>query len=260
MSSPQPSSSPARLGAHAAGGLVVSVLASAVIGGAAIAASSWDTTSPTGAGAYVGRVGAQRFVLDTEPTALGLPIWAVVALQVPLWASLAGAVWLAGDRRWATVADRFGVRFARRDAPLGVGAGAVAQLAIVPLLYLVLFRVFDEADVSGPARALTDRAGSVWSVLLLVVGVGLVAPVVEELFFRGLVLRALEPGLGARWALVASSVVFAGVHFQLLQFPALLVFGLIAGTLAQRQGRLGGAIWAHIAFNMVTVVLLVGST
>ena len=73
------------------------------------------------------------------------------------------------------------------------------------------------------------------------------APIIEELFFRGLLMRSIQ----ARWndslALVASSLFFALVHFQPLQIPGLFMFGLIAGTCAQRTGRLGMSIFAHAA-------------
>ena len=42
---------------------------------------------------------------------------------------------------------------------------------------------------------------------------------------------------------------FAAVHLQLLQFPALVLIGLVLGWLTLRTGRLGPAIWAHVAFN-----------
>ncbi len=84
------------------------------------------------------------------------------------------------------------------------------------------------------------------------------SPLVEEVFFRGLVLKALEARWQPRTALVASSLVFGAAHFQPLQFPALVMFGLIAGVLVQRDGRLGRAVWAHVGFNSWTVgVLLV---
>ena len=92
--------------------------------------------------------------------------------------------------------------------------------------------------------------------VLLIVVVVFGAPVVEELFFRGLALRAFERRLGRWVGLVVSSLVFGLVHFQPLQFPALVMFGLIAGWLAQRDGRLGRAIWAHVGFNTWTVGLL----
>jgi len=52
--------------------------------------------------------------------------------------------------------------------------------------------------------------------------------------------------------------VLKGSHHVPLQFPALVMFGLIAGVLVQRDGRLGRAVWAHVGFNSWTVgVLLV---
>jgi membrane protease YdiL (CAAX protease family) len=49
---------------------------------------------------------------------------------------------------------------------------------------------------------------------------------------------------------------FALSHFQLIQFPALFVFGLVVGALAVRFGRLGPSIWTHAGFNLASVVLL----
>ncbi len=82
------------------------------------------------------------------------------------------------------------------------------------------------------------------------------APIVEELFFRGLVLRSLERRFGTVWAVVGSSAIFAATHFEPLQFIALFVFGLVAALLAVRTGRLGPSMFAHLAFNATTVVIL----
>ena len=87
-----------------------------------------------------------------------------------------------------------------------------------------------------------------------------VAPFAEELFFRGLALRAFESRFSSRAAVVCSAVLFATIHLQVLQFPALLLFGLILGALASRNGRLGENICAHAAFNATTVVILATSS
>jgi membrane protease YdiL (CAAX protease family) len=50
--------------------------------------------------------------------------------------------------------------------------------------------------------------------------------------------------------------VFGLVHLQALQFLALTVIGLVLGALTLRTGRLGPAIWAHVAFNGVATALL----
>ncbi|HCW00431.1 MAG TPA: CPBP family intramembrane metalloprotease, partial [Acidimicrobiaceae bacterium] len=48
------------------------------------------------------------------------------------------------------------------------------------------------------------------------------APVAEELFFRGMALRVLEARMARRVALVVSAAFFGLTHFQLLQLPALI--------------------------------------
>ena len=77
-------------------------------------------------------------------------------------------------------------------------------------------------------------------VLLTIVG----APIVEELFFRGLVLRSLRRHIAPPAAIVVSALLFALVHFQVLQFLALAIFGVIAAHIDDtgrppRPGYLG---------------------
>ena len=47
-----------------------------------------------------------------------------------------------------------------------------------------------------------------------------------------------------------------GVSIELLQLPALILFGVVLGVLAERTGRLGPGIVAHATFNAVTVISL----
>lgn len=187
------------------------------------------------------------------------PLWLVAVLQVPLWAGyLVGPIVATRAKGRGPVED-LGARLRRGDILPGLAAGVVAQLVAVPLLYrFVVFR-FVDGDLSAAARDLVDRATSPVGVVLLVLIAGVGAPLIEELFYRGFLLRALERRLGRVGALVVSSVVFAAVHLQALQFPALLLFGLLAGWLYQRTGRLGPAWAAHVAFNLVTIAVLLGS-
>ena len=186
-----------------------------------------------------------------------LPLWAVAILQLPLWLGLAGAAVLASRWRGTGSLDHdFGLRVRGSDVPIGLACGLGAQLVVLPLL-VPLYRLFD-VDTDGlgeQARSLADRADGLGVVLLLlIVVVG--APLFEELFYRGLLLRSLERRMRPLWALLVSSVVFGVVHFQLLELPALTAFGLVAGWLAQRSGRLGAPIFAHVSFNAVAVASL----
>jgi uncharacterized protein len=193
-----------------------------------------------------------------------LPLGMIAVLQIPLWAGYLGVpLWAARTKGQGVVAD-FGLRMERGDVLKGIGAGLGTQLLAIPLLYVLIFAITDalgwefDHDLSAEARELTDKATDVVGIVLLVVIVAVLAPIIEELFFRGLLLRAIEKRSGPTWALWISSLVFGAVHLQVLQFPALTLIGLVLGFgwLTLRTGRLGPAIWAHVAFNGVATATL----
>ena len=187
-----------------------------------------------------------------------LALWATALLQVPLWLALVGtplvATHLKGRR---SLRDDFGLAMRWSDVPLGLGLGLALQVALgvllqvlYPLLGIDLDRVGDSAE--DLAVRATDGPGIV--LLLLIAAVG--APVVEELFYRGLLLRSVQRRFGDAAAVVVPAVVFGLVHFQVFDLVALVLFGMAVGTLALRQGRLGMAIWAHVAFNLTALLSL----
>jgi uncharacterized protein len=153
------------------------------------------------------------------------------------------------------VAD-LGLRFEVRDL-LAFPLGVALQAIVVPLLYWPILQVLDKStdDVSAEARDLVDSASGL-GVLVLVLIVAVGAPVAEELFYRGLVLRSVEKRWSTTVGLVASTVLFGVAHLQGLQLPALLLFGAVAGTLTVRSGRLGPAILCHSGFNACTLFVL----
>ena len=184
------------------------------------------------------------------------PLATVALLQVPFYGAMVGAALWATSRKGSGPVTDLGLRARWADVPLGLVIGFVVQL-FVGLLYLPLFwwTDLDSSDLDKPARELADKAHGA-GVLLLILVVVIAAPIVEEIFFRGLLLRALERRVGTPVAVVLSAAVFAVTHFQLLQLPALFVFGLVAGHLAVRSGRLGPGIIAHLAFNATAVYAL----
>lgn len=221
------------------------------------------------AGYGVGLAGAQ---LVTTAVLLGsgrtledvddLPLSLVFISQTGLWVGLLGVPLVATRLKGRGIVTDLGLRLRLPDLWRGGALGALVQLIAVPLLYWPILELLDKSssDLEGPARELTDRAEGALGVVLLILIVGIGAPVVEEVFYRGLFLRALlKRGLPAWAAIAISSTVFGISHLQLLQLPALVLFGITAGALTVRSGRLGPPIAAHLAFNMVTVVALLAS-
>jgi membrane protease YdiL (CAAX protease family) len=175
------------------------------------------------------------------------------------WASYLIGMWIASQRAGSgsMIAD-YGVTFRWIDLA-GLAVGAVAQLVVIRVVYLPLEALwpdtFTQDRLTENAQDLVDRAGGA-STMLLVAVVVLGAPVVEELFYRGLLQRSLADRFNEGVVLVAVALVFAAVHFRPVEFPGLFAFGLILGWMALRARRLGPAITTHIGFNLTGLLLV----
>lgn len=185
---------------------------------------------------------------------------ALVSGTVGLWVGLLGAaLWASRTLGTSSLRADFGLRFAWIDPGVGALAGVAAQYVLPAIVYLPVrtdTRIMNQ--VGAPAQHITGLAhgpGVILLVLVLVVG----APVVEELFFRGLLLSALRARIGSVGAVLISAVLFGLAHFEPLQFPVLALFGVLLGVLALRTGRLGPNICAHAAFNALAVYALLSN-
>ena len=236
-------------------GVVVSWVAAVVVFVAVLAATGLETGAETGTGSYVGRYGLSD-ATSQERSDPALPLWTLPVGQIGLWGGFALTVLVAGTLRGTGLRRDFGLSMRASDIPVGLAFGVFAQIAVVWLIYAP-FQQFFDFDVSEAARQITDRAATGSDIALVILGVVVGAPIFEELFFRGLALRAFERKWGAVLGVLISSALFAAVHLQPLQFPALMAFGIIAALLVRRFRRLGPAIWAHVGFNLVAVVNLI---
>ncbi len=151
--------------------------------------------------------------------------------------------------------DDLGARVKPADVPLGIALGICTQLVLLPLLYWPI-SWFVDGDPSEAAKELVALVDTPFEWAVLVLSAVVIAPVVEELFYRGLFLRAVQARLGPVPAAIITSAVFAAVHRQLLPLPGLFVFGLIAAALALYTGRLGPSWALHVGFNATTLVVL----
>jgi membrane protease YdiL (CAAX protease family) len=160
----------------------------------------------------------------------------------------------------------FGTRSLRRDLDwkidksdllLGIGV-AVAGLVATILVQSALTAISSDF-VGSNTSFVEDQARSTVGAVVVGVSTMIGAPIVEELFFRGLLQHAL-----ARYAWVA--VVVQGLVFGLVHVTpeeglgnlgivlGLAAFGMVLGAAVRRTGRLGTSIVAHAVFNAIAVV------
>lgn len=195
------------------------------------------------------------------------PGWIVVTELVGVWIGFVGAVVLASRLRGTGRVGRdMGLRFRPVDLLLGPAIGLFGQLLLLPLLYVPLEHVVPhlQTRLSQPANRLTGGFPGADVAVIAVLTV-VVVPIVEELLFRGLVLRAfvrLFRGIGAlgpALACVATGIVFGAAHLEGLQLLGLAAFGIVLAALAYRTDRIGATILAHATFNLVAVVSVSGT-
>jgi membrane protease YdiL (CAAX protease family) len=181
----------------------------------------------------------------------------VLAVLVTQWVGLVAAA-LFASRRWGTgkLDVDLGLRAEPRDVPVGLVVGVLSQFVLVWLVYLPFRLLGIDLDVSEEARRLTGLAeGPGLALLGLFVILG--APLVEELFFRGLLQGALVRRFGPRWGVGGAALAFGVMHYQPVQLLGLVAIGVVLGVLALRAGRLGPALVAHVAFNAAAFTVLV---
>ncbi len=100
------------------------------------------------------------------------------------------------------------------------------------------------------------RNGTPATIAVMIFAAAILAPVGEELVFRHVITRKLEPLAGPTAAAVAASLLFAMVHMNLQAFPALFLLGLWLTFLYRKTGSLVSAMLAHAVFNLTTILIL----
>ena len=154
-----------------------------------------------------------------------------------------------------------GVRPAGLDA-LGVLLGIGLAFGLSYLTWVVMRLLGSEVPEQSVVQV-ADRAVGLGTRAALVITAVLLAPLAEELVFRGILLRALERRLSGNAAGLVSAAAFALVHLALdpmawAAVPALFVVGWVLATAMQRTGRVSFAVAGHLGFNLAGVVALLG--
>jgi len=105
--------------------------------------------------------------------------------------------------------------------------------------------------LGGVFEGLISRPTSIWgSVLLLVV----VAPITEELLFRGIILRGFLALYSVRKSVLVSALLFALVHLNPWQFAGAFVLGVIFAWWFVRTRSLWPCLLGHALFNAIPLI------
>ncbi len=173
-------------------------------------------------------------------------------------------------KRYAQPLSALGVRW-ERAFPL-LGLGLLVGLAAIPISTVTeRLATFLIGTVIGHARAealaAAEQAGNLLAEVLrhplttrelvwLLVLIGVLVPIGEELFFRGFVYGAVRAHRGVPLAVGLSALLFALAHQYVFDFLPILVLGVILAVLYERTRTLLPGVVVHGVNNIVAVLVL----
>jgi membrane protease YdiL (CAAX protease family) len=150
-----------------------------------------------------------------------------------------------------------GVGLTPRRWLLDLGRAVIAFLAVWPVCVGLLLAMSQwlpqKLEDIHPVLRMIRTLPPGWMAVAAVSTVVL-APLAEELFFRGLVQSLVRRHLGPWPAVLATSAVFAAAHYRQPQaVPSLLALAVVLGYSYERTGRLLSPMLIHAGFNAVNL-------
>jgi hypothetical protein len=135
----------------------------------------------------------------------------------------------------------------------GIGWGVLAWIGATAASAVVVW-VLNALEIPADTLA-AEQALILVEPWLAVVAIVILAPVAEELFFRGVVYNAWLREGGPRYALVGSAVLFAVIHLSLVAIVPIFLLGLALAWIYRRTANLLAPIAMHATVNGISVAL-----
>ena len=157
-------------------------------------------------------------------------------------------VWLLAVRKYGVGRDALGLRSFKLEM-IGLGCG----LMLLSLAFNFIFGLFlglFGLRIQPDLIPIFAQLSSPW---FLLIGGAIVAPIVEEIFFRGFVFAGLRPRYGWQRAAVISSALFALIHLVPTAILPIFLLGYIFAYLYQRSNSIWPAILMHSATNALAL-------
>lgn len=186
--------------------------------------------------------------VDNRPAG-DIPAWALLLATLVLQVGLAVSAMGLGPRRFrVSVAGLFGPVHLSSARLFGWGIGAVLLSLFATAVFIAFANQISDRLVPQP---LPERLDLESLRLLSFVSIVIIAPVVEETFFRGFLFVGFARHWGTWRAAAISAAIFAVTHGEYALLGPGFLSGLIFAGVYRRTGSLWPAILAHTAQNAI---------
>jgi len=198
----------------------------------------------------LGAGGTVLALFDGGPLSVGGTLLLLTSTQIGLLAVSGGLVVAPRALAGLHLAPRSGLG---RSILIGLGLAIPAWIGATLLAYLATtaLKAVGFTEDKGILDTVLDR-GDPTVILLAFI---LVAPVAEELFFRGVVYNAWERERGPVAAVLGSAALFAAIHTSLFSLMPIFALGVTLAMVFRSTRSLPATMAMHAGFNAISVVL-----
>jgi membrane protease YdiL (CAAX protease family) len=191
-----------------------------------------------------------------EPTSPGVLALGNGAAELATLIALAAATLLLRPGGWR----RLGLGLSR--LPAGLLGGILGILIVLPWVFWsevatqqAWSRLHLPHEAAHQLLLALGNTSAWWLRVVIVVTAVAVAPLAEEMFFRGHIQTFLRYGLKRPWpAIVLAALAFAAVHPWWMS-PPIFLLGLCLGYAYERTGNLWTNVTMHALFNLTSIVI-----
>ena len=193
---------------------------------------------------------ALLFSLGPLSLRIGVDLWVAIIPTLLELLFLIPVGWFAVRKYRASPRTLGFVNF--KFSVLAVGLGLLVAFYIFNAFYASLldgFGLHVQTDLTPVLR----RLSTPWPLVATTV---IVAPFVEETFFRGFVFAGLRSRYDWRWAAAISAALFAGAHLSLTFFIPAFLLGFAFAYLYQRSNSIWPGMAIHFVLNALAMTVL----
>jgi membrane protease YdiL (CAAX protease family) len=193
--------------------------------------------------------------VEDDPTAWAIVLGANFAVQ----ALFIGSAWWFGPRKYHLDWGALGLRRPQRGGVLLVIGLVIAAFGLVMAWGIFLELIGIHPDTDLPEQTYEDWRPIAALVILSV----MLAPIGEEIFFRGFVFGSLWGRWGVALAAVASGLLFSLSHVGNPGYapvlPSIVAIGVLFALAYVYTGSLVHSIATHLVFNTISVVISIST-
>ncbi|HZY35422.1 MAG TPA: type II CAAX endopeptidase family protein [Mucilaginibacter sp.] len=134
----------------------------------------------------------------------------------------------------------------------GLGACVIVYLLLSPVIGPLPNTLLQILRKASDMSRLSSAGFFAW--FLIIMRACILAPLTEELLFRGLLFGWLRSYFRPVVTIIITTLLFAGMHFYPILYPVAILFGLISGWVRERTGSSLNFVIAHIVNSVLFLI------